>query len=49
MSLVDASSGVCVGGWLAGYVVVRVQERVAERACVLVGYTLHYSIVAILL
>ena len=33
-SLVDASSGVCVGGlWLAGCVSVCVQERVTERAC----------------
>ena len=31
-----------VGGWLAGCVLVRVQERVAERACLLVGYTLDY-------
>ena len=46
VSLVDASSGVCVcggvGGWFAGCVLVRVQERVAERARVLVGYTLDY-------
>ena len=34
---------VCLGaGWLAGCVLVRVQERVAERARVLVGYTLDY-------
>ena len=31
-----------MGGWLAGCVSVRVQERVAERACLLVGYTLDY-------
>ena len=32
-----------VGGlWLAGCVSVRVQERVAERAPVLVGYILDY-------
>ena len=39
VSLVDDSSGVCVGvwEWLAGCVLVRVQERVAERSCVLVG------------
>ena len=42
-SHVDASSGVCVGGlWLAGCVSVCVQERVTERACVLVGYTLDF-------
>ena len=41
VSLVDSSSG--VGGlWLAGCVSVRVQERVAERAPVLVGYILDY-------
>ena len=38
----------CVGGWLAGCVLVRAQERVAERACLLLGYTLDYWIVAIL-
>ena len=44
VSPVDASSGVggWVGGWLAGCVSVRVQEWVAERARVLVGYTLDY-------
>ena len=44
VSLVDASSGVggWAGGWLAGCVSVRVQEWVAERARVLVGYTLDY-------
>ena len=43
VSLFDASSGVCVGGlWLAVCVSVRVQEWVAERARVLVGYTLDY-------
>ena len=41
VSLFDASSGVWVGGWLAGCVSVRVQGLVAERARV-VGYTLDY-------
>ena len=40
VSLVDARGG--VGGWLAGCVSVRVLELVAERARVLVGYTLDY-------
>ena len=31
-----------VGGWLAGCALVRVQERVAGKACVLMGYTLDY-------
>ena len=31
-----------MGGWLAGCVSVRVQERVAERACLLLGYILDY-------
>ena len=31
-----------VGGCLAGGLLVRVQERVTERARVLVGYTLDY-------
>ena len=49
VSLFDASSGVCVGGlWLAGCVSVRVQERMAERACLLVGYTLDYSVVKVM-
>ena len=42
MSLVDDNSGVCVwvSGWLAVCVLVRVQERVAGKACLLVGYNL---------
>ena len=31
-----------VGGWVGGCVSVRVHERVAERACLLLGYTLDY-------
>ena len=44
VSLVDASSGVCVwvGGRLTVCVSMRVQEWVAERACLLVEYTLDY-------
>ena len=33
---------VWVGGWLAGCVLVHEQELVAERARVLVGYSLDY-------
>ena len=40
--LLPAVVCVWVGGWLAGCVSVRVQELVAERARVLVGYTLDY-------
>ena len=38
----------CVGESVGGCVFVRVEERVAERAYLLVGYTLDYWIVAIL-
>ena len=40
--LMPAVVCVWVGGWLAVCVSVRVQERVTERACLLVGYTLDY-------
>ena len=42
MSLVDDSSGVWVGGWFAGCVFLRMEERMAERAYLLVGYTFDY-------
>ena len=29
---------VCVGGWLGGCVWVRVEERIAQRACFVLGY-----------
>ena len=42
VSLVDDSNDVWVGGWLAGCVLVRVEERVAENVYLLMGYTLDY-------
>ena len=42
VSLVDDSSDVWVGGWLAGCVLVPVEERVAEKVYLLMGYTLDY-------
>ena len=45
MSLVDDSTGVCGGGVgarvVGGGVWVRVEERMAERACFLVGQSFH--------
>ena len=42
VNLVDDSSGVWVGVWLAGCVLVRMEDWVAGKACLLVGYNLDY-------
>ena len=42
VSLVDDSSGVCVCRWFGGCIWVRVEEGMAERACLVVGYSFDY-------